>query len=236
MTVMLEVRDLSVSYGPVEAVRSISFDLKAGGIVALLGANGAGKSTTLRAVTGLQKPYLGEIRFEGRSLAGMAPSQIVRLGIAYSPEGRRTFGEMSVLENLLVGAHTRPKGVSSRLAVIYGYFPRLKERSRQMASSLSGGEQQMLAIGRALMAEPKLLLLDEPTLGLAPLMAREIARILKQISIDRGLSIVLVEQNARMALKLCNYAYILESGAISISGTGAELSASSYVQKAYMGA
>ncbi|WP_085883004.1 ABC transporter ATP-binding protein [Oceanibacterium hippocampi] len=235
MTTTLRVRDLRVSYGPVQAVRSISFEIEPKAIVALLGANGAGKSTTLRAITGLQRPVEGEIEFEGRSISRITPMQLARAGIAFSPEGRRPFGEMSVLENLLVGAHTRPRDVAKKLDRIYEYFPRLKERSKQISSSLSGGEQQMLAIGRALMAEPKLLLLDEPTLGLAPLLAREIMRILREINDEQGISILIVEQNARMALKLCDYAYVLASGRLTAEGTGGDLLKGDYIQNAYIG-
>lgn len=234
---MLEIENLQVRYGEITAIRDLSLKVASGSIVALVGANGAGKSTTLRAIVGLQGVTSGEIRIEGQSIANMPASDAVRHGIALCPEGRRLFRSMSVLDNLLVGAHASVdrRRIAATLARIYEHFPILKERSRQMASWLSGGEQQMVAISRALMAQPRLLLLDEPSLGLAPKLVREIARIVVEISRAGSLSTLLVEQNANMALRLCDYAYVLENGVVALEGTGRDLLKSGYVQKAYLG-
>ncbi|MCL4744161.1 MAG: ABC transporter ATP-binding protein [Burkholderiaceae bacterium] len=234
---MLEVENLQVRYGKVLAIRDLSLKVTSGSIVALVGANGAGKSTTLRAIVGLQGISAGEIRFEGQSIGNMPASDAVRHRIALCPEGRRLFRGMSVFENLLVGAHAclDKQSIAVTLARIYEHFPLLKERKRQLASSLSGGEQQMVAIGRALMAQPRLLLLDEPSLGLAPQLVREIAHIVMEVSRAASLSTLLVEQNAKMALRLCDYAYVLENGVVAMEGTGREMLQSSYVQKAYLG-
>jgi branched-chain amino acid transport system ATP-binding protein len=233
---MLEVKDLRVSYGAVEAVKGLSFQVSEGAIVSLIGANGAGKTTSLRALTGLVKPSGGEVRFENTSLIGLAPHQIVRLGIAHVPEGRRLFPKMTVLENLRMGAYLRrsKSEVTSTLALIYEHFPILQERGRQLAGSLSGGEQQMLAIARALMNRPKLLLLDEPSMGLSPIMTAEIGKIIRQIN-ALDVSIILVEQNAMLALTLARYGYVLETGSLVMQGQAQELLQDQGVKKAYLG-
>jgi branched-chain amino acid transport system ATP-binding protein len=233
---MLEVRDLHVRYGTVEAVRGLSFQVSERAIVSLIGANGAGKTTSLRALTGLIKPSAGEIHFEHTSLIGLAPHQIVRLGIAHVPEGRRLFPKMTVLENLKMGAYLRTNKaeVSSTLEMIYRHFPILRERGRQLAGSLSGGEQQMLAIARALMNRPKLLLLDEPSMGLSPIMTAEIGQIIRQIN-ALNVSIILVEQNATLALTLAQYGYVLETGSLVMQGKAEDLLRDEGVKKAYLG-
>ncbi len=233
---MLEVKDLRVSYGAVEAVKGLSFQVSERAIVSLIGANGAGKTTSLRALTGLVKPSGGEVRFENTSLIGLAPHQIVRLGIAHVPEGRRLFPKMTVLENLRMGAYLRrsKSEVTSTLALIYEHFPILQERGRQLAGSLSGGEQQMLAIARALMNRPKLLLLDEPSMGLSPIMTAEIGKIIRQIN-ALDVSIILVEQNAMLALTLARYGYVLETGSLVMQGQAQELLQDQGVKKAYLG-
>jgi branched-chain amino acid transport system ATP-binding protein len=233
---MLEVKDLRVHYGTVEAVKGISFQVAAGAIVSLIGANGAGKTTSLRAITGLVRPSGGDLRFEDRSLIGLAPHDIVRLGIAHVPEGRRLFPKMSVLENLKMGAYLRARqaSVSSTLEMIYQHFPILRQRGRQIAGSLSGGEQQMLAIARALMSRPKLLLLDEPSMGLSPIMTAEIGKVIRQIN-AMDVSIVLVEQNAMLALTLARYGYVLETGLVVMEGQADELLRDEGVRKAYLG-
>ena len=233
---MLEVKDLRVHYGTVEAVKGISFQVSAGAIVSLIGGNGAGKTTSLRALTGLVKPSGGELRFENASLVGLAPHQIVGLGIAHVPEGRRLFPKMSVLENLRMGAYlqTNRTDITSTLAMIYQHFPILRERGRQLAGSLSGGEQQMLAIARALMSRPKLLLLDEPSMGLSPIMTAEIGKIIRQIN-ALDVSIILVEQNAMLALTLAQYGYVLETGSLVMQGKAQELLRDEGVKRAYLG-
>ena len=233
---MLEVKDLYVRYGTVEAVKGLSFQVSAGAIVSLIGANGAGKTTSLRALTGLVKPSGGEVRFENASLNGLAPHNIVRLGIALVPEGRRLFPKMTVLENLRMGAYlqTRRADVASTLEMIYQHFPILRERGRQRAGSLSGGEQQMLAIARALMNRPKLLLLDEPSMGLSPIMTAEIGKIIRQIN-ALDVSIILVEQNAMLALTLAQYGYVLQTGTLVMQGKADELLRDEGVKKAYLG-
>jgi len=233
---MLEVKDLCVRYGTVEAVKGLSFQVSAGAIVSLIGANGAGKTTSLRALTGLVKPSGGEVRFENASLNGLAPHNIVRLGIALVPEGRRLFPKMTVLENLRMGAYlqTRRADVASTLEMIYQHFPILRERGRQRAGSLSGGEQQMLAIARALMNRPKLLLLDEPSMGLSPIMTAEIGKIIRQIN-ALDVSIILVEQNAMLALTLAQYGYVLQTGTLVMQGKADELLRDEGVKKAYLG-
>lgn len=234
---MLEVEGLTVRYGRLEAVRDLSFKVEFGQIVALIGANGAGKSTTLKAVIGLQRASAGQILVDGKEVGGLPAASRVAAGVALSPEGRRLFGRMSVQDNLLAGAH----GVRSRawvrrtLEEIYALFPRVLERRAQLAGSLSGGEQQMVAIGRALMANPQLLMLDEPSLGIAPKIVAEIAGAIERINREKGMSIVLVEQNARLALKLAHQAYALEHGEVVRMGKGAELLADPFVQKAYLG-
>jgi branched-chain amino acid transport system ATP-binding protein len=233
---VLEVKDLRVHYGTVEAVKGVSFEISERAIVSLIGANGAGKTTCLRALTGLVKPSGGEARFENTSLVGLAPHQIVRLGIAHVPEGRRLFPKMTVLENLRMGAYLRPKRteVASTLGMIYEHFPILRERGRQRAGSLSGGEQQMLAIARALMNRPRLLLLDEPSMGLSPIMTAEIGKIIRQIN-ALDVSIILVEQNALLALTLARYGYVLETGLVVMQGNARELLQDEGVKKAYLG-
>jgi branched-chain amino acid transport system ATP-binding protein len=233
---MLEVKELRVHYGIVEAVKGVSFQIDAGAIVSLIGANGAGKSTILRALTGLVTPSSGEIRFETLPLTGLAPHQIVRLGIAHVPEGRRLFPKMSVFENLKMGAYLqRNKAeVAETLKMVYEHFPILKERGQQRAGSLSGGEQQMLAMARALMNKPKLLLLDEPSIGLSPIMTAEIGKIVRQIN-SLGVTIILVEQNAMLALTLAQYGYVLETGNLVMQGKAQELLQDEGVKKAYMG-
>jgi branched-chain amino acid transport system ATP-binding protein len=233
---MLEVKDLRVHYGTVEAVKGISFQVSAGAIVSLIGANGAGKTTSLRALTGLVRPSGGDVRFENRSLIGVPPHDIVRLGIAHVPEGRRLFPKMTVLENLKMGAYlsTRKADAASTLAMIYEHFPILRQRGGQLAGSLSGGEQQMLAIARALMTRPKLLLLDEPSMGLSPIMTAEIGKIIRQIN-AMDVSIVLVEQNAMLALTLAGYGYVLETGTLVMQGQADELLRDEGVRKAYLG-
>jgi branched-chain amino acid transport system ATP-binding protein len=233
---MLEVKDLRVHYGTVEAVKGVSFGISAGTIVSLIGANGAGKTTSLRALTGLVKPSSGELRFENSSLTGLAPHQIVGLGIAHVPEGRRLFPKMTVLENLRMGAYLRTNrtDITSTLGMVYEHFPILRERGRQLAGSLSGGEQQMLAIARALMSRPKLLLLDEPSMGLSPIMTAEIGKIIQQIN-ALDVSIILVEQNAMLALTLAQYGYVLETGSLVMQGDAQELLRDEGVKKAYLG-
>jgi len=234
---MLDVRGISVAYGPLTAVRNLSLSVAKGAIVSLIGSNGAGKTTTMKAIIGLKPVNGGEIYFDGERIDGVSASQRVGRGIALSPEGRRVFPQMSVLDNLLVGAYSQRDKTQQKktLDQVYGYFPRLVERRSQMAGSLSGGEQQMVAIGRALMARPRLLLLDEPSLGLAPIIVDEIARIIAEINRDIGVSIVLVEQNAKLALNLCHEAFVLETGAVALSGKGQDLLASDYVRRAYLG-
>ena len=237
MTGGLTIDRIDVSYGPRSALRGVSLEVAEREIVALIGSNGAGKTTTLRAIMGLTPPDRGTIRFEGTDISRLAPPAVVKLGITLSPEGRRVFPQMSVEENLQLGAYLKTDTVeiAHTMKRVYAYFPRLLERRGQMAGSLSGGEQQMLAIGRALMAKPRLLLLDEPSLGLAPIRVQEIGQIIREINAEEGISIVLVEQNANMALRLCQRAYVIESGAIALSGTGAELAASEHVRRAYLG-
>jgi len=233
---MLEVEKLGVHYRLLEAVRSVGFRVNKGELVALIGSNGAGKSSTLKAIAGSVPMSSGSIRLDGEEIHRLSPEQRVQRGIALSPEGRRLFGRMTVLENLLVGAHTI-KSAAERLeslTQIYALFPRVHERRNQLAGSLSGGEQQMVAIGRALMARPKLLMLDEPSLGIAPKVVAEIADAIRKLNAG-GMSIILVEQNARLALRLAHNAYALERGEVVKSGKGAELLDDPYVRKAYLG-
>jgi branched-chain amino acid transport system ATP-binding protein len=233
----LEASRLAVRYGQIEAVRDASFRIDAGEIVALIGSNGAGKTTTLKALIGLAPAAAGEIIWDGQPIHTLGAAQRVARGIALSPEGRRLFAHMSVLENLQVGAHTVRSSATVRRSLdqIYALFPRVAERRRQQAGSLSGGEQQMVAIGRALMAQPTLLMLDEPSLGIAPKIVGEIADAIETLNRDTGLSVLLVEQNARLALKLSRRAYVFEQGAITRTGTGTELLADPLVQKAFLG-
>ena len=233
---MLEVKDINVYYGAIHAIKGISLSVEEGEIVTLIGANGAGKSTTLRTISGLLKPKTGEINFLNKNIAGMPAHKIVREGISQVPEGRRIFAEMTVLENFELGAFTRSDKdeIQNDFKMVFGRFPRLEERRTQLAGTLSGGEQQMLAMGRALMSRPKLLLLDEPSMGLAPLLIREIFNIIADIN-KTGTTVLLVEQNANMALSIANRAYVLETGRITISGDAKELAASEEIRKAYLG-
>ena len=234
---LLSVRGLVVNYGHVNAVRGIDLDLPAGQITTLVGANGAGKTTTLMALSGLVKKTAGHVQFDGRDISGVAPHHIVGSGLVQVAEGRATLTTLTVRENLELGAYTRKDGTAARvrdLDRIYALFPRLAERATQMAGSLSGGEQQMLAIGRALMAKPRLLLLDEPSMGLAPIIVQDIFRTLKQINAE-GLTIFLVEQNVKQALKLAQHAYVLENGQVALQGSGQELLGDPRVQAAYLG-
>ena len=233
---ILEIRDLQVHYGGIEAVRGISLDVPEGEIVTLIGANGAGKSSTLRAIAGLVKPSAGKISFLDEDITGMDSSLIVSKGITLVPEGRRIFPDMTVLENLKIGAYLRKDkdGIEKDIRWVYDLFPRLQERHWQQAGTLSGGEQQMLAVGRALMSRPKLLMLDEPSLGLAPLVVQGIFDIIRTVN-QQGMTVLLIEQNANMALKIADYAYVLETGCITKSGTGAELLADESIKEAYLG-
>ena len=237
MSAALRIRDIHVDYGSRVAISGISLDIPPARIVSLVGSNGAGKTSTLRAIMGLRPPSRGEITLGDVRIDRMTPPDIVAQGVALSPEGRRVFPRMSVHDNLLVGGYLQPQGSALHAAVerMFAFFPKLKQRRNQMAGLMSGGEQQMLAIARALMAAPKVLLLDEPSLGLAPIMVQEIGRLIEEINREQGLSIVLVEQNANLALKLCHDAYVLENGRIALSGPGAELAKSEYVQRAYLG-
>lgn len=231
---LLEVKDLSVSYGGIRAVKGISFEVREGEVVTLIGANGAGKSSTLRSIVGLEKPAGGSILFDGKELTHMGTEQLVTSGITLVPEGRRVFPNLSVLENLKIGAYQRKDSLDADIQWIYGSFPRLKERSWQMAGTLSGGEQQMLAIGRALMSRPKLIMMDEPSLGLAPIVVQGVFDIINEIN-KQGVTILLVEQNANMALKAAHRAYVMETGRITLSGTGKELAENEQVKAAYLG-
>ena len=232
--IILSVKDLQVKYGGIEAVKGISFDVPTGDIVTLIGANGAGKSTTLKAIAGLGKPRSGSIELEGTNITGKDSSDIVARGVTLVPEGRRVFANMTVLENIKIGAYLRKDNLDGDIAWVYDLFPRLKEREWQLAGTLSGGEQQMLAVARALMSRPKVLMMDEPSLGLAPLVVKGIFEIIREIN-RQGVTVLLIEQNANMALKTANYAYVLETGRIGLSGTGAELLANEDVKKAYLG-
>ncbi len=233
---MLKVENLHVSYGAVRAVAGVSFRVPAGSLVALLGANGAGKTTVLRAVAGLTPAAAGRILFHGQEIQGLAPHEIVRRGLALCPEGRRVFPNLTVLENLLLGGHFRRdrQALAADLEHLFATFPRLAERRTQRAGTLSGGEQQMLALGRALMSRPRLLLLDEPSLGLAPLLVREVFRIAARLR-DEGVTLLVVEQNAFAALKIADYAYILENGRLTLEGTGSDLLADEHLKRAYLG-
>ena len=231
---ILEIKNLKVQFGGIKAVDGISIDVEKGKIVTLIGANGAGKSTTLRSVAGIIKPQEGEIFFEGENITGLSPDKIVSKGIAMCPEGRRVFPNLTVLENLKIGAYLRTDDFTPDIDYVYSLFPRLKERHWQLAGTLSGGEQQMLAVGRSLMSKPKLLMMDEPSLGLAPLVVKDIFEIIKTIH-DDGVSILLVEQNANMALKVAQWAYVLETGHITMEGPGLELLADERIKEAYLG-
>ena len=231
---MLKIDNLKVNYGGIEAVKGISFEVPEGEIVTLIGANGAGKSTTLRTISGLVKPSGGKIFLKDEDITGLAPDKIVSRGITLVPEGRRVFPDLTVLENLKIGAYLRKDSIEDDLKWVYELFPRLKERSWQLAGTLSGGEQQMLAVGRALMSRPKIMMMDEPSLGLAPIIVREIFDIIKTIN-KQGVTILLVEQNANMALKTADHGYVLETGNVKLSGTGHELYTNEEVKQAYLG-
>lgn len=233
---LLEINNIHVYYGAIHALKGISLKVEEGQIVALIGANGAGKTTTLRTISGLLHPKEGSILYHGEPLHEMKAQSIVKAGISQVPEGRRIFAPLTVMENLELGAFLRndKDGIQKDLEAIFQSFPRLKERTFQQAGTLSGGEQQMLAMGRALMSRPKVLLLDEPSMGLSPIFVQEIFNIIKRIN-EQGTTVLLVEQNARMALSIADYAYVLETGTISLEGTGAELASSEEVQKAYLG-
>lgn len=231
----LIVDDINVYYGNIHAVKDVSFEVNEGEIVTLIGSNGAGKSTTLQTVSGLLRSKTGSITFMDKNISNLTPHKMVSRGIAHCPEGRRIFLQMTVEENLAMGAYTAAKNtISSSLEKVYSHFPRLKERRKQIGGTLSGGEQQMLAMGRAMMSVPKLLMLDEPSMGLAPILVEEIFHIIRDLH-DSGTTILLVEQNAQMALSIADRAYVLESGRITLSGTGEELIKSAQVQQAYLG-
>ena len=233
---MLRIDDLKVRYGGIEAVKGISLTVPEGKIVTLIGANGAGKSTTLRTIAGLVKPAEGRIRLQAEDLTGLSPDKIVSKGITLVPEGRHVFPDLTVLENLKIGAYLRKDndGMEHDLEWVYELFPRLKERSWQAAGTLSGGEQQMLAVGRALMSRPKLIMMDEPSLGLAPIVVRGIFEIIKEIN-RKGVTVLLIEQNANMALQVADVGYVLETGRITLTGPGRELLTNEQVKKAYLG-
>ncbi len=231
---ILTIKDLKVNYGGIEAVKGISFDVTEGQIVTLIGANGAGKSSTLRAIAGLVKPASGKIVFRGDDITGSDTNEIVRKGITLVPEGRRIFPDLTVLENLRVGAYLRNDDITEDINWVYDLFPRLRERSWQAGGTLSGGEQQMLAVGRALMSRPKLIMMDEPSLGLAPLVVKGIFDIIKEIN-KQGVTVLLIEQNANMALKTADIGYVLETGKITLTGTGHELLTNEAVKRAYLG-
>jgi branched-chain amino acid transport system ATP-binding protein len=232
---MLKVKDLNVRYGGIHAVRGINFDVPVGSIVTLIGANGAGKSSSLRAICNLVKKS-GNVAFMGQDISKVPTKDIIKMGITMVPEGRRVFSDLTIYENLVLGAYTRKdkENIKKDMEWVYSIFPRLEERESQLAGTLSGGEQQMLAFGRALMSRPKLLMLDEPSLGLAPMLVRDVFSVIRKIH-DDGVTILLIEQNARMALKTADYAYVLETGTITLSGTGEEVLKNDKVLKAYLG-
>jgi len=233
---LIEVRDMKVRYGGIEALKGVSFDVEEGSIVTLIGANGAGKSTTLKTIAGLVKPVEGTITYNGEDITGLEPQKLVSKGIVLVPEGRRVFGNLSVYENLRIGAYLiKDKAqIEAQLAHVYDLFPRLKERSWQLAGTLSGGEQQMLAVGRALMAQPKVIMMDEPSLGLAPIIVRGIFDIIKKIN-EEGTTVLLIEQNANAALRVAHRGYVMETGNVTMEGTGQDLLNDSRVREAYLG-
>ena len=231
---ILSIQNLQVNYGGIEAVKGISFDVPEGEIVTLIGANGAGKSSTLRSISGLVKPRSGKIFFKGVEITGKNPTEIVSKGITLVPEGRKIFADLTVKENLRIGAYLRKDDITEDLEWVYSLFPRLKEREWQAGGTLSGGEQQMLAVGRALMSRPKVMMMDEPSLGLAPLIVRDIFSIIKEVN-KQGVTILLIEQNANMALKTAHMGYVMETGRITMSGPGQELLVNEDVRKAYLG-
>lgn len=230
----LKIEDLKINYGGIEAVKGISLDVPEGKIITLIGANGAGKSSMLRAISGLVRPKSGKIVFNGEDITSKDPTHIVTKGITLVPEGRKIFPDLTVKENLKIGAYLRNNDISGDLKWVYELFPRLKEREWQAGGTLSGGEQQMLAVGRALMSRPKLIMMDEPSLGLAPIVVQDIFKIIKTVN-EQGITVLLIEQNANMALQTADYAYVLETGRITKSGTGAELLADESIKEAYLG-
>ncbi len=234
MNNILEINGLSVNFGGIKAVNNISLRVEEGKIVTLIGANGAGKSTILRSVSGIVKPQSGEILYNGQNILGMSPDVIVSKGITLVPEGRRVFPNLTVHENLKIGAYLRKDSLDNDFEYVYSLFPRLKERTWQLAGTLSGGEQQMLAVGRALMSRPKLVMMDEPSLGLAPLVVKSIFEIIKTIN-AQGITVLLIEQNANMALRIADSAYVLETGTITMTGSGEELLADETIKEAYLG-
>ena len=231
---VLKINDLKVNYGGIEAVKGITFDIHQGQIVTLIGANGAGKSSTLRAIAGLVKPKSGLVEFMGEDITGKEPNVIVQKGISLVPEGRRIFPDLTVMENLRIGAYLRKDDLTKDLNWVFELFPRLKERSWQAGGTLSGGEQQMLAVGRALMSKPKVLMMDEPSLGLAPLVVRGIFDIIREVN-RQGVTVLLIEQNANMALKAATYGYVMETGRVTMEGTGQELIENEQIKAAYLG-
>lgn len=233
---MLEIKDLEVCYGMIQAIKGISFEVNEGEVIALIGANGAGKTTILHTVTGLLSPKAGSVFFEGKDITKIPAHKIVSLGMAHVPEGRRVFADLTVYENLKMGAYTRkdPKEIEQSLDMVYGRFPRLKERSKQLAGTLSGGEQQMLAMGRALMSHPKIILMDEPSMGLSPILVNQIFDIIEEVS-KSGTTVLLVEQNAKKALSIADRAYVLETGKIVLEGNAKELMNDDSIKKAYLG-
>ena len=233
---LLEIRDIQVYYGMIQAIKGVSLDVNEGEVIALIGANGAGKTTTLHTITGLLKPKAGSIMFEGTDITKVPAHKIVSMGMAHVPEGRRVFSQLSVLQNLKLGAYTRSdkNEIEESLANVYKRFPRLEERKNQMAGTLSGGEQQMLAMGRALMSKPKIILMDEPSMGLSPIFVNEIFSIIKDVSAD-GVTVLLVEQNAKKALSIADRAYVLETGTITLEGDAKELLNNDSIKKAYLG-
>lgn len=231
---MLKIKDLKVSYGGINAVKGVSFEVPKGSVVSLIGANGAGKSTILRTIAGLVKPVAGTVSFNDENITGTDTSDIIAKGITLVPEGRRVFPDMTVLDNIKIGAFLRNDSLEQDIEHMYSLFPRLKERKWQLAGTLSGGEQQMLALARALMSKPKLLMMDEPSLGLAPLIVKGIFEIIKEIN-KSGVTVLLIEQNANMALKASDYAYVLETGRLSMEGSGEELLSNESIREAYLG-
>lgn len=234
MSNILEIKDLQVSYGGINAVKGINLSVEEGKIVTLVGSNGAGKSTILRSIAGIVKPQSGDILFNGSSILGLSADKTVSKGITLVPEGRRVFANLSVLENLKIGAYLRKDNLNESIEYVYSLFPRLEERHWQLAGTLSGGEQQMLAVGRALMSKPKLIMMDEPSLGLAPLIVKDIFSIIRTIN-DQGITVLLIEQNANMALKICDKGYVMETGVIKMEGNGEDLLANEEVKEAYLG-
>lgn len=234
MSNILEIKDLVVSYGGIEAVKGIDLNVEEGKIVTLIGSNGAGKSTTLKTIAGLVNAKSGSVQFDGKNLLGKSTDQIVSMGVTLVPEGRRVFDNLTVAENLRIGAYLRKDSLTEDLARVYDLFPRLKEREWQFAGTLSGGEQQMLAVGRALMAKPRLIMMDEPSLGLAPIVVKGIFDIIREIN-KQGITVLLIEQNANMALKVADWAYVMQTGNIVLQGSGAEIAANEEVKAAYLG-